>query len=252
MEDFYYAGGLPAVMREILPMLHGDALTVTGKTIAENVQKAECYRREVIRTVAEPLHREGGTVILYGNLAPDGAVLKQTAASPRLLRHTGRAYVFENYEQMRAQIDSDDLAVDESTVLVMKNCGPKGAPGFPEWGHIPMPRVLLNRGIDDMVRISDARMSGTSFGTVVLHVAPESAIGGPLALVETGDEIELDAPGRQIELRVDAEELDRRRAKFQQPPPKYERGYGRLFLEHVTQANLGCDFDFLAARNGRS
>ena len=245
MEDFYYAGGLPAVMREILPLLHGDAPTVTGKTVRENVENAECCRREVIRTTAEPLHREGGTVILYGNLAPDGAVLKQTAASPRLLRHKGRAYVFENYEQMRAQIDSDDLPVDESTVLVMKNCGPKGGPGFPEWGHIPMPRVLLNRGVDDMVRISDARMSGTSFGTVVLHVAPESAIGGPLALVETGDEIELDAPGRQIELKVDAAELERRRAKFQMPEPKYERGYGRLFLEHVTQANLGCDFDFL-------
>jgi L-arabonate dehydrase len=245
MEDFYYAGGLPAVMREILPLLHGDAITVTGKTVRENVEKAECCRREVIRTAAEPLHSEGGTVILYGNLAPDGAVLKQTAASPRLLRHKGKAYVFENYEQMRAQIDSDDLAVDESTVLVMKNCGPKGAPGFPEWGHIPMPRVLLKRGVDDMVRISDARMSGTSFGTVVLHVAPESAIGGPLALVQTGDEIELDAPGRQVELKVEGAELERRRAKFQAPAPKYERGYGRLFLEHVTQANLGCDFDFL-------
>jgi dihydroxy-acid dehydratase len=251
MEDFYYAGGLPAVMREILPLLHGDVITVTGKTMRENVENAECCRREVIRTAAEPLNREGGTVILYGNLAPDGAVLKQTAASPRLLRHKGRAYVFENYEQMRAQIDSDDLAVEESTVLVMKNCGPRGAPGFPEWGHIPMPRVLLKRGVDDMVRISDARMSGTSFGTVVLHVAPESAIGGPLALVETGDEIELDAPGRQIELKVDAAEMERRRAKFQTPPPRYERGYGRLFLEHVTQANLGCDFDFLRSTEPR-
>jgi L-arabonate dehydrase len=245
MEDFYYAGGLPAVMREILPLLHGDALTVTGQTVRENVEKAECWRREVIRAASEPLHPEGGTVILHGNLAPDGAVLKQTAASPRLLTHTGRAYVFENYERMRAQIDSDDLAVDASTVLVMKNCGPKGAPGFPEWGHIPMPRVLLKRGVDDMVRISDARMSGTSFGTVVLHVAPESAIGGPLALVETGDEIQLDVPGRQIEVKISAEQLERRRAKFQPAPPKYDRGYGKLFLEHVTQANLGCDFDFL-------
>jgi dihydroxy-acid dehydratase len=245
MEDFFYAGGLPATMREIMDLLHADALTVTGKTIGENVAQAECWRREVIRTKAEPLHTEGGTAILYGNLAPDGAVIKQTAASPRLLRHTGRAYVFENYQQMRAQIDSDDLPVDASTVLVMKNCGPKGAPGFPEWGHIPMPRVLLERGVDDMVRISDARMSGTSFGTVVLHVAPESAIGGPLALVQSGDLLELDVPGRQIELKVDAEELACRREKFQQPPPKYERGYGRLFLDHVTQANLGCDFDFL-------
>ena len=245
MEDFYYAGGLPAAMREILPLLHADALTVTGKTIGENVATAECWRREVIRTAADPLHREGGTVILYGNLAPDGAVIKQTAASARLLQHHGRAHVFENYEQMRAQIDRDDLPVDESTVLVMKNCGPKGAPGFPEWGHIPMPRVLLNKGVDDMVRISDARMSGTSFGTVVLHVAPESAIGGPLALVETGDEVALDVAGRRIDLNVDAAEMDRRRARFRTPAPKYERGYGKLFLEHVTQANLGCDFDFL-------
>ena len=153
--------------------------------------------------------------------------------------------MFGNYEEMRARIDSTDLPVDESTVLVMKNCGPKGAPGFPEWGHIPMPRVLLERGVNDMVRISDARMSGTSFGTVVLHVAPESAAGGPLALVESGDEIELDVPGRRIELKVDAGELAGRRSKFRAPAPKYTRGYGRLFLEHVTQANLGCDFDFL-------
>src|SRR5579872_336590 len=245
MEDFYYAGGLPAVMKEILPLLYGDALTVTGKTIRENLERAECHRREVIRTLAEPLHKEGGTAILYGNLAPDGAVLKQTAASPRLLQHRGRAYVFENYQQMRAEIDREDLPVDENTVLVMKNCGPKGAPGFPEWGHIPMPRALLNRNISDMVRISDARMSGTSFGTVVLHVAPESAIGGPLAVVRTGDEVELDVANRKIELRIPSEELERRQAAFQPIPPKYDRGYGRLFLEHVTQANLGCDFDFL-------
>jgi dihydroxy-acid dehydratase len=245
MEDFFYAGGVGAVMREILPLLHGDALTVNGKTIRENVEGAECCRREVIRTAAEPLFREGGTVILYGNLAPDGAVIKQTAASGELLQHTGRAYVFENYEQMRARIDSADLPVDRSTVLLMKNCGPKGAPGFPEWGHIPMPKVLLEQGINDMVRVSDARMSGTSFGTVVLHVAPESAIGGPLALARTGDPVELDVPGRRIELRVSPEELERRRAAFRPAEPKYERGYGRLFLEHVTQANLGCDFDFL-------
>lgn len=248
MEDFYYAGGLPAVMREILPLLHGDALTVTGRSIQENVAGAECNRREVIRAAAEPLHPEGGTVVLYGNLAPDGAVIKQTAASPQLLQHRGKAYVFENYEQMRAQIDSDDLAVDRNTVLVMKSCGPKGAPGFPEWGHIPMPRVLLKQDVNDMVRISDARMSGTSFGTVVLHVAPESAIGGPLGVVKTGDEVELDVAGRQIKLCVPAEEIARRQASFQAPAPKYERGYGRLFLEHVTQANLGCDFDFLRAR----
>ncbi len=245
MEDFFYAGGLPVVMKEILHLLHGDAMTVTGKTIAQNVEKAECFRREVIRTAAAPLLPEGGTVILYGNLAPDGAVIKQTAASPELLQHRGKAYVFENYEDMRAQIDSPDLPVTKDSVLVMKNCGPKGAPGIPEWGHIPMPKVLLEKGVSDMVRISDARMSGTSFGTVVLHAAPESAMGGALAVVRTGDPIFLDVPGRSIELCVPNEEIQRRLESFTPAPPKYDRGYGRLFLEHVTQANLGCDFDFL-------
>lgn len=247
MEDLYYAGGVPAVMREILPHLHGDALTVTGKTIRENVQDAPCHNRNVIRALANPLHAEGGTIVLTGNLAPDGAVLKQTAATPRLLNHLGPAYVFESYEEMRASIDRDDLPVTKDSILLMKNCGPKGAPGFPEWGHIPMPRVLLNQGVDDMVRISDARMSGTSFGTVVLHVAPESAVGGPLALVRTGDQIELNADARRLTLCVDEVELEQRRQAFSMPPPKYERGYGRLFLEHVTQANRGCDFDFLEA-----
>ena len=245
MEDFFYAGGLPVVMKEILHLLHKDAITVTGKTIAENVANAECHRPEVIRTVAAPLHREGGTVILRGNLAPDGAVFKQTAASPHLLKHRGPAYVFEDIEQMRAEINRDDLPVTKDTVLVMKNCGPKGGPGFPEWGQIPMPRVLLNQGIDDMVRISDARMSGTSFGTVVLHTAPESAIGGPLSAVRTGDQIELDVANRRIELCISEEELKTRLAAFRPRAPKYTRGYGRMFLEHVTQANEGCDFDFL-------
>ena len=245
MEDFFYAGGLPVVMKEILHLLHGDAMTVTGKSIGENIASAECFRREVIRTAAQPLHPEGGTVVLYGNLAPDGAVIKQTAASPELLQHRGPAYVFENYEQMRAQIDSMDLPVTRDTVLVMKNCGPKGAPGFPEWGHIPMPKVLLEQGVSDMVRISDARMSGTSFGTVVLHAAPESALGGPLAVVRNGDEVQLDVAGRQIELCVPGQEIQRRLQNFTPAPPKYDRGYGRMFLEHVTQANLGCDFDFL-------
>jgi len=203
------------------------------------------HRRDVSRTAAEPLNPQGGTVILYGNLAPDGAVLKQTAASPRLLEHRGRAYVFENYQQMRAEIDREDLPVDENTVLLMKNCGPKGAPGFPEWGHIPMPKVLLKRNIDDVVRISDARMSGTSFGTVVLHVAPEAAIGGPLGVVRTGDEIKLDVASRRLELCITDHEIKARLAQFTPPAPQYTRGYGRLFLEHVTQANLGCDFDFL-------
>ncbi|MGC2657511.1 MAG: IlvD/Edd family dehydratase [Bryobacteraceae bacterium] len=248
MEDLFSAGGLPAVMREILPCLHGEAMTVTGKTIRENVENAECFNRDVIRTMAEPLNQEGGTVILRGNLAPDGAVLKQTAASPRLLKHRGPAYVFESYEDMRAQIDRDDLPVTANSILVMKGGGPKGAPGFPEWGHIPLPKALLKQGVDDMVRISDARMSGTSFGTVVLHIAPESAVGGPLALAQTGDEIELDAHGRKLTLLVEEREMARRRASFVPAAPKYERGYGRMFLEHVTQANLGCDFDFLHAK----
>lgn len=245
MEDFFNAGGLPAVMREILPLLHGGCRTVNGKTVADNLAGAACYNRDVIRTLEAPLKPEGGTAVLRGNLCPRGAVIKQTAASPHLLVHRGRAYVFERYEQMKEEIEREDLPVDEHSVLVMKNCGPVGGPGFPEWGHIPLPRVLLERGIQDVVRISDARMSGTSFGTVVLHVAPEAAVGGPLAIVRTGDEILLDVPSRRLELLLPEEEIARRLAAFVPPAPHYERGYGKLFLEHVTQADQGCDFDFL-------
>ncbi len=245
MEDFFQAGGVPALMREIAHLLDGGAVTVTGRTVAENLAGAACHRREVIRTAAEPLHAQGGTAILYGTLAPGGAVVKQTAASPRLLRHRGPAFVFEDYREMRAQVDSSGLPVDGSTVLVMKNGGPKGAPGFPEWGHIPMPRVLLDQGVDDVVRISDARMSGTSFGTVVLHVVPESAAGGPLAAVRTGDEIALDVEARRVDLCIPDEELARRLAGFTPPPCPFTRGYGKLFFDHITQADLGCDFDFL-------
>ena len=248
MEDFFHAGGIPAIMREILPLLHADALTVTGQTAGENVAAAECFNRDVIRTFDEPLAAEGGLAMLTGNLCPDGAVIKQSAASPKLLRHTGPAYVFEDHDQMIADLDREDLPVDENTVLVMKNGGPIGAPGFPEWGWIPVPRALLKRGITDVVRISDARMSGTSFGTVVLHVTPESAVGGPLAAVRTGDPITLDVPARRLELQVSGEEIARRLADFRPPAPHYDRGYGRLFLEHVTQADQGCDFDFLRAR----
>jgi len=245
MEDFFAAGGVPAVLRRIGHLLHGECVTANGLSLAENNSKAECWNDAVIRPVDRPLSTEGGTAILRGNLAPDGAVIKQTAASPHLMQHRGKAYVFETYKQMLAEINSPELKVDEKTVLVMRNCGPKGAPGFPEWGHIPMPKVLLDRGIHDVVRVSDARMSGTGFGTIVLHVAPESAVGGPLALVRTGDEITLDVHGRRLELHVTAEELASRRAAFVPPPAHYTRGYGKLFLEHVTQANLGCDFDFL-------
>ncbi len=248
MEDLFHAGGVPAVMKEILPLLHGDCPTVTGRTLAENLAASECPQRDVVKPLTAPLSPEGGIAVLYGNIAPDGAVIKQTAASPQLLRHRGRVYVFENREQMFAEIDRDDLPVDASSVLVMKSCGPKGGPGFPEWGQIPLPGKLLKQGVTDMVRISDARMSGTSFGTVVLHVAPESAVGGPLAVVKTGDEIELDVAARRIDLCLPEDEIQRRLAAFVPAPPHYERGYGRLFLDHVTQANLGCDFDFLAPR----
>jgi dihydroxy-acid dehydratase len=244
MEDLFQAGGIPAVMKEILPLLH-DEITVTGKTVSANLEGVECYRREVIRSATDPIHAQGGTVILKGNLAPNGAVFKQTAASPHLLKHRGPAYVFETYAEMHANIDRDDLPVTADTVLVMKNAGPKGGPGFPEWGQIPMPKVLLNQGIKDMVRVSDARMSGTSFGTVVLHVAPEAAVGGPLAIVQTGDMVELDVEARRIELCVSEEEIRNRLKSFVAPAPKYSRGYGRMFLDHVTQADEGCDFDFL-------
>jgi len=213
MEDLFEAGGVPAVMNRIQDLLDSDCETVNGKTIGENIRDAHPLNDTVIRTRAGALSLEGGIAVLHGNLAPNGAVIKQTAASRELLQHRGRAFVFETRDQMLAQIDREDLPVDRDTVLVMRNCGPKGAPGFPEWGHIPMPRKLLNAGVHDMVRISDARMSGTSYGTVVLHVAPESAIGGPLALVATGDEILLDVPNRKLELLVAPEELDRRRRR---------------------------------------
>ncbi len=245
MEDLFNAGGVPAVMHRIQDLLHGDCDTVNGKTIGENIAATAPRNDALIRPLDQPVYPEGGIAILHGNLGPRGAVIKQSAASKHLLRHRGRAYVFETRDEMLAQVDRDDLPVNRDTVLVMRNCGPKGAPGFPEWGHIPMPRKLLNEGVTDVVRISDARMSGTSYGTVVLHVAPESAIGGPLALVETGDEILLDVDARKLELLVSTDELERRARLFNPPPPHYTRGYGRLFLDHVTQADLGCDFDFL-------
>jgi len=241
MEDLFHAGGVPAVMNRISGLLHRECATVNGKTIGENVAATVSQDDKVIRQ----LSAEGGIAILYGNLAPDGAVIKVTAASAELLKHRGRAYVFETRDQMMAEIDRDDLPVDRNSILVMRNCGPKGAPGFPEWGHIPMPKKLLQQGVTDMIRISDARMSGTSFGTVILHVAPESAVGGPLAVVQTGDEIVLDVAARKLELAISPQEMQERLSRFVPPKRQYERGYGRLFLDHVTQAHLGCDFDFL-------
>ena len=249
MEDFFYAGGLPAVMKELLSLLHSDALTVNGKSMGENVRDVRCYDEDVIRPLGVPLQPEGGTVILTGNLCPDGAVLKQSAASAHLLTHRGVAVVFEDHEDLHRRIDDPSLPIDPQSVLVVKHVGPKGAPGMPEWGAAPIPARLLRQGVKDMVRISDARMSGTSYGTVVLHVAPESAVGGPLALVRDGDEIELDVPRRRLTLRVEDEELTRRRAAWTPRPPHFTRGYGRLFLDHVLQANEGCDFDFLRGRS---
>ncbi len=245
MEDFFYAGGLPCVMKEILPLLHGDALTVGGRTLAEELADVEIRDRSLIRPLDDPLHPEGGTAVLHGNLAPDGAVIKQTAASPHLLRHRGKAVVFERYEELRAGIDDARLEVDETSVLVLKNAGPLGGPGFPEWGHLPIPARLLKANVKDLVRVSDARMSGTSFGTDVLHVSPEAAVGGPLAAVRTGDEIELNVPGRRIDLRLEENEIRRRLAARPPHRPHYRRGYGKLFLDQVTQAHEGCDFRFL-------
>ena len=246
MEDFYYAGGLPAVLRELLPLLHADALTVNGKTLGENVGDAPCHNPDVIRPLSLPLAAEGGTVVLFGNLCPGGAVLKQSAASQHLLTHRGRAVVFDDYEEIAQRIDDPSIPLEETSVLVLKNAGPKGGPGMPEWGAAPIPARLLKAGVKDMVRISDARMSGTSYGTVILHVAPESAIGGPLALVENGDIIELDVPNRRLTLRRERRGAGAPPRRAGPPrPPAATSGYTRMFLDHVLQADEGVDFDFL-------
>jgi dihydroxy-acid dehydratase len=245
MEDFYYAGGLPALMAEMTDLLHLDSLTVNGRTLGENLKGACIHNPEVIRPRDKPLISSGGTAILYGNLAPNGAVIKTSAADLRLLVHTGPAIVFKNYTEMEARMDRDDLDVTDESVLVLQNAGPLGGPGMPEWGMLPIPRKLLVKGVRDMVRISDARMSGTAYGTCVLHVSPESYVGGPLALVRDGDLISLDVPNRTLNVNVAQSELASRRAGWIRPEIYYSRGYGALYSEHVTQAHEGCDFDFL-------
>ncbi len=253
MEDFYYAGGIPAVMKQIERFLHGDALTVTGRTMGENIAGAESYNTDVIHELATPFKPIGGIAVLRGNLAPNGAVLKPSAASPELMKHRGRAVVFESIEQLHDTIDDDDLDIDESCVMVLKHCGPKGYPGMAEVGNMPLPAKLLRKGVTDMVRISDARMSGTAFGTVVLHIAPEAAVGGPLALVRNGDFIELDVAARRIHLDVTEEELEKRRAAWTPPaaPPDAKGGgYSGLYVQHVMQADKGADFDFLVGSRG--
>ena len=245
MEDFYYAGGLPAVLKELLPLLHDRARGVNGRTLGDNVRDAVCHNPDVIRPLGMPLAPEGGTVILTGNLCPGGAVLKQSAASAHLLTHRGRAVVFEDALDLERRIDDPTLVIDETSVLVLKQSGPKGGPGMPEAGAAPIPARLLKAGVKDMVRISDARMSGTSYGTVILHVAPESAVGGPLALVRDGDEIELDVPHRRLSLLVPEADLAQRKAAWRPRPDGVTGGYLRLFLDHVLQADEGVDFDFL-------
>ena len=251
MEDFYYAGGLPAVMAQIADLLDLDALTVTGKTLGENLAEAptEIVDREVIRAADDPLDAGGSLVVLRGSLCPDGAVMKISAADPRLLRHEGPAVVFEDIHDLAGRVDDDGLDIDENSVMVLRNGGPVGAPGMPEWGHLPIPAKLLKRGVTDLLRISDARMSGTSYGAVVLHVAPESAVGGPMALVETGDRIRLDVEERRLDLLVEEQELARRREAWRPPERKDDRGYRRLYEDRVLQANEGCDFDFLRGRS---
>ncbi|HJV95764.1 MAG TPA: IlvD/Edd family dehydratase [Albitalea sp.] len=249
MEDFYYAGGLPAVLREIAPLLHRDVLTANGKTLGENVANAPCYNREVIKTTSDPFMPAAGIAVLRGNLAPDGAVIKPSAASAHLLKHRGRAVVFESIEDFHARIDDPTLDVDEHCVMVLKNCGPRGYPGMAEVGNMPLPPKVLQKGITDMVRISDARMSGTAYGTVVLHTSPEAAAGGTLALVRDGDIIELDVPRRRLHLEVPDDELARRRAQWQAPAVP-QRGWYKLYVEHVQQAHLGADLDFLVGSSG--
>ena len=250
MEDFFYAGGLPAVIREMGDLIHRDALTVNGKTMGENVAEAPCYNREVIMPLDEPFKPHGGVAVVRGNLSPNGAILKPSAASPELMKHRGRAVVFENIEDMHARVDDPALDIDETCVMVLKYCGPRGYPGMPEVGNMPVPAKLLKRGITDVVRISDARMSGTAYGTVVLHISPEAAAGGTLALVQNGDMIELDVEARRLHLDVSDAELERRRAAWQPPPVPTERGYARLYIEHVLQADRGADLDFLVGNSG--
>jgi dihydroxy-acid dehydratase len=254
MEDFYYAGGLPAVLSKLAKhgQLDGDALTVNGRTIGENVKDAPIWNAEVIRDYQNPLVESGGVAVLRGNLCPDGAVLKPSAASPHLMKHRGQAVVFESIEQYKERIDSPGLAIDETSVMVLKYCGPKGYPGMAEVGNMGLPARLLERGITDMVRISDARMSGTAYGTVVLHVSPEAALGGPLALVRDGDWIELDVEARRLHLEVDEAELDRRRAQWVAPEPAFKSGYQALYVKHVLQADRGADFDFLLGCRGHA
>ena len=250
MEDFYYAGGLPALMKRMNEHLQGDTLTVTGHTLAENIKDAAVYNDDVIRPMDNPLYPEGALAVLRGNLAPSGCVIKPSACAPRFLRHTGPALVFDDYPSMKAAVDDDNLDVTPDHIMILRNAGPLGGPGMPEWGMLPIPTKLVRQGVRDMLRISDARMSGTSYGACILHVAPESYVGGNLALVRTGDLITVDVPARRIHLEISDEELATRRAGWVAPQRRFERGYGWMFSQHILQADAGCDLDFLETQFG--
>ena len=252
MEDFYYAGGLRALMQQLKERLHLEALTINGRTVRENLDGAEVFNPDVIRLFDNPVKQAGGTAVLHGSLAPNGAVIKPTAAEERLWKHRGPALVFKDIRDLKARVDSEDLDVTADSVLVLQHAGPIGAPGMPEWGQLPVPKKLLDQGIRDIVRISDARMSGTSYGACILHVAPEAALGGPLALVRDGDLIELDVEGRRLDLLVPEAELEERRTQWQPPKAKAHRGYAALYTQHVNQAHEGCDFDFLLGIPGET
>jgi len=245
MEDFFYAGGLPGLMSRIRDKLHLDALTVTGRRLGDNIEGAQVYNDDVVRTQATALYKEGALAVLRGNIAPGGCVIKPSACDPRFFKHTGPALVFDDYPSMKEAVERDDLEVTADHVLILRNAGPQGGPGMPEWGMLPIPKKLVRQGVRDMLRMSDARMSGTSYGACILHVTPESYIGGPFALVRTGDLISVDIDRRSIHLDVPDDELARRQAEWVPPPPRFERGYGWMFTRHIRQANDGCDFDFL-------
>lgn len=245
MEDFYAAGGLPALLNQLTDLLHGECLTVNGNTLHENIKDAQIWNKEVIRTRDNALSQEGGTAVLHGNICPNGAVIKHSAMEPRFRKHTGPAIVFKNYEDLNARLDDPNLNVTPDSILVLQSAGPVGAPGMPEWGMLPLPKKILEAGVRDMLRMSDARMSGTSYGACILHVAPESAVGGPFALVQEGDLISLDVDARSLTLEVCDEELAKRKAAWKAAPRPVDRGYLHLFLNEVTQADEGCDFRFL-------
>ena len=250
MEDFYYAGGLLAMMRQIEDRLDTSCLTVAGTTLGEAIADAQVYNDDVIRPLTNPVYHEGSLAVLRGNLCPDGAVIKPAACDPRFHVHEGPALVYDSYPEMKAAVDDPDLDVTPDSVLVLRNAGPLGGPGFPEWGMLPIPKALIAQGHRDMLRISDARMSGTSYGACVLHVAPEAYVGGPLALLRTGDRVRLDLPSRRLDMLVDEDELERRRGAWTAPAPRYQRGWGLMFSRHVTQADKGCDFDYLERQHG--